>query len=100
MSYKLAGVTWNDDGTMTTPLEALNKLMFDKSLDKIPSKEEEIEMFGIVKNALKALEIIRKKFVDIARLINSNNVDEYNKTHYDDLSLTKEEFDLLKEVLL
>ena len=41
-----------------TPLEALNKLLFDKSLDIIPSVEEETQFFGIIETALKRLEEI------------------------------------------
>ena len=45
---------------------------------------------------LKALEIIKEKRVEVMWLIN-RPLEDYNKNHF--FELTKEEFDLLKEVL-
>lgn len=55
----------------------------------------------------KALEIIKEKFVIPAYIMNTENVEEYNKwlrkitfrKDYQKRALTKEEYDLLKEVL-
>ena len=47
----------------------------------------------------KALEIIKEKLVDVFKLYNCKTVEEYNQAQYRDCMLTKEEFNLLKEVL-
>ena len=47
---------------------------------------------------LKAFEIIKDKRVNADWLLETENVEEYNESLYNDL--TQEEFDLLKEVLL
>lgn len=49
-------------------------------------------------NKLKALEIIKEKRVNVDWLLETDNVEEYNESLY--VELTKEEYDLLKEVLL
>ena len=59
----------------------------------------------VLKNAfpkeLKALEIIKKKKVNVFWLFNSKDVDEYNSAFYQEWRyLTQKEYDLLKEVLL
>lgn len=51
-----------------------------------------------MKKELKAFEIIKKKMVNVEWLLNTENVEEYNESLYNDL--TQEEYDLLKEVLL
>lgn len=67
----------------------------------------EINSKGIIDNKvqkkLKALEIIKKKRVEIRVIFHTTNVMEYNektRQYYDCLPLTQEEYDLLKEVLL
>ena len=63
-----------------------------------------INNYGIIDNdaqlKLKALEIIKKKRVNIQALFYSSSCEDYNKhyNHYEDL--TQEEYELLKEVLL
>lgn len=59
---------------------------------------------AIVENELKALEIIKKKRVNIISLLSS--IEWYNPSHYNDSvgcpiggELTQEEYDLLKGVL-
>ena len=47
----------------------------------------------------KALDIIKNKLVDVFKLYNCKTVEEYNQAQYIDCMLTKEKFDLLKEVL-
>ena len=61
----------------------------------------ETEKIGINAKKLKALEIIKEKLVDMTRLkeaINRNDLSYYNYYCYE--PLTKQEHDLLKEVLL
>ena len=47
----------------------------------------------------KALEIIKNKLVDVFKLYNCKTIEEYNQAQYRNCMLTKEEFNLLKEVL-
>lgn len=54
---------------------------------------------GYIEQELKALEIIKNKKVYMTRLMVMESVEDYNKLYNDKFSLTKEEFDLLKEVL-
>lgn len=54
--------------------------------------------FDTIEKSLKVLEIIRIKKVNVEWLLESENVEEYNESLYADL--TREEFALLKEVLL
>lgn len=98
MSYKLAGVEWNDNGTLKvkelTPLEALQVLIDNL---EYPCEEE----YNIVWKSLKALEIIKNKQVYIRQLaMYKNNLEFYNTEMSENRKLTEEEFDLLKEVLL
>lgn len=44
-----------------------------------------------------ALEIIKKKLVDVFKLYNCKTVEEYNQAQYRDCRLTEEEFNILKE---
>ena len=59
-----------------------------------------------IEKELKALEIIKDKRLDVTLLQDSENLDYYNidvqnyYTVYEDMYLTQEEYDLLKEVLL
>lgn len=56
--------------------------------------------FDIVDKELKALEIIKEKQINIDLFNDTPNIDEYNYWCSDRAILTKEEYDLLKEVLL
>ena len=47
----------------------------------------------------KVLEIIKDKLVDVFKLYNCKTIEEYNQAQYRDCMITKEEFNLLKEVL-
>ena len=75
----------------------------------------DLEQFEIIEKELKALEIIRKKNVDTRDLFvvfdwfgrgeEELALNDYNSRHktdeeYNNITLTLEEFDLLKEVLL
>ena len=62
------------------------------------------ENIEVIKKELKALEIIKKKWVDVGYLIvdvfNENKtLESYNSGLYEYFKLTQEEFDLLEEVL-
>lgn len=59
------------------------------------------EDFATVETALKALEVIKEKRVDVDDLIESVNLEEYNRhmSFCYGSFLTQEEYDLLKEVL-
>lgn len=54
---------------------------------------------AVIEQELKALEIIKNKKVWVTALLSVRSVDEYNKPYSDKFTLTKDEFDLLKEVL-
>ena len=66
------------------------------------SYPENIEIFNRVEKREIALEIIKEKQVNVSALLELNNLQQYND--YCDMvsgckKLTKEEYDLLKEVL-
>ena len=54
----------------------------------------------LIEKELKALEIIKKKQVQINRLNRSHSAKQYNLYLPKEMHLTQEEYDLLKEVLL
>lgn len=56
--------------------------------------------FNQMSKQLKALEIIKEKNVNVPKLRNSSNLEEYNRCFRDKCLLTQEEYELLKEVLL
>lgn len=112
MSYKLAGVIWNNDGTMKTkkpsPLKSLERIRKNltrySDIDDEPYlfKQDEIDL-DMIEKSLKALEIIKNK-----RLYWDINYQPYEECGhyrawdnelYESVELTKEEYDLLKEVL-
>lgn len=85
-----------------TSLEAFNKIKF--ALDFIYcgelSKEKEIVRYlGIIEKALKALETIKET---LGIVLYFSDYDESTKTIYIDCAIDcdKQEYDLLKEVLL
>ena len=55
--------------------------------------------FEIIEKALKALEIIKKKEVNVFVLLHSGNLKIYNDIVEDNRKLTQEKYDLLKEAL-
>ena len=63
--------------------------------------KERKEKYALIEKELKALEIIKMKNVDIPMVKNCNSVNDYNEWHsqYKEMHLTKEEYDLLKEIL-
>lgn len=56
--------------------------------------------FEIIEKALKALEIIKNKEVNVFVLLHSGNLKIYNDIVEDNRKLTQEKYDLLKEALL
>ena len=75
-------------------------LIVETALKRLEQLEEEKQSFDRqLEKKLKALEIIRKKRVNVRCLMSGWNLGKYNsyKAHK---SLTKKEYDLLKEVLL
>lgn len=60
---------------------------------------DESKVLKIIKS-LKALEIIKKKEVNVFIFLHSSDLETYNDMVEDDRKLTQAEFDLLKEVLL
>ena len=100
---------------MSKGLKALRKLQrgqygtreqFNEQLSII---EKELKMYERLKEDIikcscwkehKVLEIIKEKRVDIGWLIRSKNCSKYNLGVGESQALKKEEYDLLKEVLL
>ena len=70
-----------------------------RSVDKAKCYETIKQALLNVEKELKALEIIKNKLVDVFKLYNCKTIEEYNQAQYRDCMLTKEEFNLLKEVL-
>lgn len=83
-----------------TPLEALRNLtqIAYGSSDDIDDKIK--NYFELIEKSLKALEIIKKKKVDVWFILISNSVEDYNLNSGCKYPLTQEQYDLLKEVLL
>ena len=87
-----------------TGLEALERIENEYSIEETVFYKED---FKQLRKELKALEIIKKKSVWVGRLKSlfrkyNNNLDVlrvYNANMWVDYQLTKEEFNLLKEVL-
>ena len=112
MSYKLADVIWNDDGTMTskeiTPLEALEKLKENIRNEKHKYKLANIVSLTIIEPSLKVLQIILEKKVNFGYLVQlvdlfgyDEALEQYNRSCFGTIEeLTQEEYDLLKEVSL
>ena len=113
MSFKLAGVIWNDYGILAsnlTPLEALERLRnrdFPLMITTLPptsaTKEgySEKDLFDNIEKSLKAFEIIKEKKVNVHYLVYSNDLKDYNERTFilPNEILTQEEYDLLKEAL-
>ena len=77
-------------GELAVTVETLNRGIF----------KEDAEAVEIIRRELKALEIIRKKGINIQELKYCYSADEYNINKDDNNeSLSKKEYDLLKEVL-
>lgn len=77
-----------------TPLKALEEIREDCDCGAFQRRCD------IIEKALKALEIIKKKSVNVSALNNSSYIGEYNYQRVECRHLTKEEYELLKEELL
>lgn len=77
---------------MSKELESLNKIAYSYGYD---------ENIKIIEKSLKALDIIKKKEVNVFVLLHSGNLKIYNDycCYNEKEQLTQEEYDLLKEVL-
>lgn len=88
-----------------TPIDIIETAL--KDYEKKTKLAKEYKDVNNVAKRLKALEIIKEKFVIPAYIMNTENVGEYNKwlrkitfkKDYQKRVLTQEEYDLLKEVL-
>ena len=83
-------------------LESINEIVLPYSVAKqghLRPRDVCHNEFSIIEKSLKALEIIKEKEVNVNCIISGWSLGKYNsyKTH---ISLTKDEYDLLKEVLL
>lgn len=75
-----------EDGCITTLMQGKGLEIIRQALIKAQEQE-------------KVLEIIKEKWVNVAVLIHSKTVEEYNNNAHTPYNLTQEEFELLKEVL-
>lgn len=90
---------------MNKVLEAL--LVIYNSQDIMGGYDDFWKAFRVIEKAIKVLEIIKKKRVDITTLFDCRDAQEYNRwvgvrSHYSyrPFEITQEEFEILKEVLL
>lgn len=72
--------------------DAVTKQQYDYNENKLQTLES-------IEKSIKALEIIKKKTVDIWLIQNKKTLKQYNLLVDESRQLTKEEFNLLKEVL-
>jgi hypothetical protein len=104
MSYKLAGVTWNDDGSIAVsmpPFKALSHLTYRAAMDNDTTVVECLEWYNIVAAELEALDIIKTKGVNVFELRFSFSLEEYNICKGEEnKELTQKEYETLKKVLL
>lgn len=85
---------------MSKSLDALNTIFNDLENASIDLARADLEEYKIIEKELKALEIIKREMIDIVALISSENLFMYNTLKRNVDTLTREEFDLLKEALL
>lgn len=82
---------------MSKELEALECIVVDLTPIAKEHNKDEIEQ---LKKSLEALDIIKKKQVNVFVLLHSGNLKIYNDIVEDNRKLTQEKYELLKEVLL
>lgn len=87
----------SEENVMSKGLEALKELLRNH-----PYHEEDCDRVVIIEKELKALEIIKNKCVDCWAFISDISVtsEEESVYSFSPIDLTKEEVELLKEVLL
>ena len=83
---------------MSKSLEALIDLSQQHKISL--TEEHRIECYKVIEKELKSLEIIKEKLVDIGWLIRSENYSKYNLGVGSSQALKRNEYNLLKEVLL
>ena len=85
---------------MSKELEALERLFCAGRLDlDYVLNGKQNQDYKIIEKALKALEIIKNKEVNVFVLLHSGNLKIYNDIVEDNRKLTQEKYDLLKEAL-
>ena len=80
-----------------TGLEALNKIQHDFGQLK---GQELVNCYEVIYKSLKALEIIKRKTVDIWLIQNKKTLKQYNSMVDESRQLTEDEFELLRSVLV
>ena len=88
-----------DHGTIT-PEQALKDLREDAKRHFFEQRQHLNKRLDIIENALKVLEIIKEKEVNVFIFLHSGDLETYNDMVEDNRKLTQEEYDLLKEELL
>lgn len=83
---------------MNKAREALDNLYFNLKSNDYYLGDEATDDYILIEKSLKALDIIKRARVNVEWLLETENVEEYNESLYD--NLTQEEYDLLKEVML
>ena len=87
---------------MSKGLEALKTFLrwFDDEHWGLDEVIKETDEYKVIEKELKALEIVKEKFVNFVLLKEAKNVQEYNNGvyYFPIMRLTQDEFDLLKEV--
>jgi hypothetical protein len=86
---------------MTKELEALERIKKFYPTWRLSNREA----FNIVEKALKALEIIKEKQVDVAMILSCEDADDYNRwcdsgASWSNEHITQQEYAILKEVFL
>ena len=86
---------------MSKDLEALERLYCAGRLDlSYVQSDKHKQDYELIEKDIKALEIIKEKLVDIGWLIRSENYSKYNLGVGSSQALKRNEYNLLKEVLL
>jgi hypothetical protein len=83
-----------------SPFKALSHLTYRAVMDNDTTVEQCLEWYNIVADELKALDIIKKKRVNLEYLKCCKTYDQYKTVCSYWNEITQEEYDLLKEVLL
>ena len=90
----------NIDHRTRTPEQALKDLREDAERHSFEQRQHLNKRLDIIETALKALEIIKEKEVNVFIFLHSGDLETYNDVVEDNRKLTQEEYNLLKEVLL
>lgn len=86
---------------LMSPFKALSKLTYRANNDNDTTVEDCLEWYNIVATALRALDIIKKKgnFISLEYDKYDDKYYIYDNEYYMHNEITKEEYDLLREVL-